>query len=50
MTQAQSPPTPLLDRVRDPADLRRLSDADLHRVADELRADELRAGSVRGAR
>jgi 1-deoxy-D-xylulose-5-phosphate synthase len=43
-----TPPTPLLDRIRQPADLRRLSDADLKRVADELRAETIAAVSVTG--
>ncbi|WP_029031810.1 1-deoxy-D-xylulose-5-phosphate synthase N-terminal domain-containing protein, partial [Salinarimonas rosea] len=40
--------TPLLDTIRDPADLRGLSDADLRRVADELRAETIDAVSVTG--
>ncbi|WP_280742906.1 1-deoxy-D-xylulose-5-phosphate synthase N-terminal domain-containing protein, partial [Salinarimonas rosea] len=39
------PDTPLLDTIRDPADLRGLSDADLRRVADELRAETIDAVS-----
>jgi len=42
------PRTPLLDRVRDPQDLRRLSDAQLRQVADELRAETISAVSVTG--
>jgi 1-deoxy-D-xylulose-5-phosphate synthase len=34
-----SPQTPLLDRIERPADLRRLSDPELKRLADELRGD-----------
>ncbi len=34
-----SPVTPLLDGVHDPADLRRLPEARLRQVADELRAE-----------
>ncbi len=45
------PLTPHLDRVHVPADLRQFSDADLRKVADELRAetkvaDELRAETI----
>jgi 1-deoxy-D-xylulose-5-phosphate synthase len=42
------PHTPLLDRVQTPADLKHLSDADLARVADELRAETISAVSVTG--
>ncbi len=42
------PHTPTLDRVRVPADLRRMSDAELRRVADELRAETISAVSVTG--
>jgi len=42
------PQTPLLDQVRSPADLKRLSDAELHRLADELRAETISAVSVTG--
>jgi 1-deoxy-D-xylulose-5-phosphate synthase len=35
------PATPLLDRIRTPADLRGLSDAQLRQVADELRAETI---------
>lgn len=35
------PKTPLLDKVRTPADLRRMSDADLARLSDELRAETI---------
>ena len=45
---ADRPNTPLLDRVTQPADLRRLSDADLHRLADELRAETISAVSETG--
>ena len=34
-------PTPLLDRIRDPADLRQLPESDLQRLADELRWDTI---------
>ena len=36
---AQNSKTPLLDKVRSPSDLRRLSDAELSILADELRLD-----------
>ncbi|WP_112873199.1 1-deoxy-D-xylulose-5-phosphate synthase [Paracoccus endophyticus] len=42
------PPTPLLDRVAAPADLRALSDRELHQLADELRAETISAVSVTG--
>ncbi|QIE56350.1 1-deoxy-D-xylulose-5-phosphate synthase [Pikeienuella piscinae] len=44
----QRPATPLLDRVERPAALRRLSDRDLKRLADELRAETISAVSVTG--
>jgi 1-deoxy-D-xylulose-5-phosphate synthase len=37
----QRPVTPLLDRARTPAELRRLSEAELETLADELRLDLL---------
>ncbi len=42
------PSTPHLDRVHVPADLRQFSDADLRKVADELRAETISAVSVTG--
>jgi 1-deoxy-D-xylulose-5-phosphate synthase len=42
------PRTPLLDRVQTPADLKRLSDPDLSRLADELRAETISAVSTTG--
>ena len=36
--------TPLLDRIDVPADLRRLPEADLRQLADELRAELIDAG------
>jgi 1-deoxy-D-xylulose-5-phosphate synthase len=42
------PHTPLLDRVRLPADLRTLSDAQLRQLADELRAETISAVSETG--
>lgn len=44
----QTPKTPLLDQVHVPADLKRLSDAQLRQVADELRAETISAVSVTG--
>jgi len=46
MTEA--PATPTLDRVRLPADIKALSDADLKRLADELRAETIWAVSQTG--
>src|SRR3546814_19029128 len=40
--------TPLLDRIRVPADLRRLEPAQLRQLADELRAETIAAVSVTG--
>ena len=42
------PKTPTLDRVQFPSDLRRLSDPQLHRLADEVRAETVSAVSVTG--
>ena len=42
------PKTPVLDRVQLPADLKRLSDRELHQLADELRAETISAVSVTG--
>jgi 1-deoxy-D-xylulose-5-phosphate synthase len=42
------PETPYLDRIKSPADLRRLSDADLTRVARDLRAETIAAVSRTG--
>ncbi|MCA3448429.1 MAG: 1-deoxy-D-xylulose-5-phosphate synthase [Rhodobacter sp.] len=42
------PRTPILDRVTLPADLKALSDRDLHQLADELRAETISAVSVTG--
>ncbi|MBX3446423.1 MAG: 1-deoxy-D-xylulose-5-phosphate synthase [Parvibaculaceae bacterium] len=41
-------PTPLLDRVKTPADLRALPEPDLRQVADELRAEVIDAVSQTG--
>ncbi|HEY4251791.1 MAG TPA: 1-deoxy-D-xylulose-5-phosphate synthase N-terminal domain-containing protein, partial [Roseomonas sp.] len=42
------PQTPLLDRIREPADLRNLSGDQLKQVAAELRAETIDAVSVTG--
>ncbi|TYO89151.1 1-deoxy-D-xylulose-5-phosphate synthase [Oceanicella actignis] len=42
------PHTPLLDRVRTPADLKSLTDAELERLAHELRQETISAVSVTG--
>ncbi|MFN0115355.1 MAG: 1-deoxy-D-xylulose-5-phosphate synthase [Paracoccaceae bacterium] len=42
------PATPTLDRVRDPGDLKRMTDRELRQVADELRAETIAAVSVTG--
>jgi len=42
------PNTPLLDQIGSPEDLKRLSDAELRIVADELRAETISAVSVTG--
>ncbi|MBZ0122484.1 MAG: 1-deoxy-D-xylulose-5-phosphate synthase, partial [Roseovarius sp.] len=42
------PSTPLLDTVQGPADLRRMSEADLSRLAQELRAETISAVSETG--
>jgi 1-deoxy-D-xylulose-5-phosphate synthase len=42
------PETPLLDQVRDPADLRKLDPAQLRQLADELRAETISAVGVTG--
>src|SRR6202040_4484254 len=41
-------PTPLLDTISTPADLRRLPEKDLRQVADELRAETVSAVAVTG--
>jgi 1-deoxy-D-xylulose-5-phosphate synthase len=45
---APRPKTPLLDRVRVPADLRNFSNEQLRQLADELRAETIDAVSVTG--
>jgi 1-deoxy-D-xylulose-5-phosphate synthase len=44
----ESSPTPLLDQIRTPADLRRLNEASLRQLADELRQETISAVSVTG--
>ena len=46
MTQVSK--TPLLDTVRTPEDLRRIPEADLRQLADELRQETVDAVSVTG--
>jgi 1-deoxy-D-xylulose-5-phosphate synthase len=41
-------PTPLLDRIRDPADLRQIPESDLTRLADELRWDAIESVAETG--
>ncbi len=48
MTETPPSDTPLLDRVTSPADLRGLSDAELARLADELRTETIRIVSETG--
>lgn len=45
---AQLPDTPLLDRVSTPADMKGLSQAELHQLAQELRQETIAAVSVTG--
>ena len=45
---ASNIPTPLLDTIQVPADLRRLPEKDLKQVAEELRAETIAAVSVTG--
>ena len=42
------PHTPLLDRVQFPSDMKRLTDSELRRLADEVRAETISAVSVTG--
>ena len=44
----ETPKTPILDRVRLPADLKALTDSELRQLADELRAETVSAVSVTG--
>src|SRR5262245_66553019 len=41
-------PTPILDTIHTPADLRRLGEKQLRQVADELRAETISAVAVTG--
>jgi len=45
---SERPDTPLLDTIQSPADLNRLSDAELHRLADELRSETIWSVSQTG--
>jgi 1-deoxy-D-xylulose-5-phosphate synthase len=45
---SQRPATPLLDKVTSPADLKRLSDPDLERLAHELRSETIWSVSQTG--
>ncbi|NNE81236.1 MAG: 1-deoxy-D-xylulose-5-phosphate synthase [Silicimonas sp.] len=45
---SDSPATPVLDRVSVPADMKRLSDGELHQLAAELRAETISAVSETG--
>ena len=45
---SQRPDTPILDRVNAPADLKILSDPELHQLADELRTETISAVSETG--
>jgi len=45
---SKRPHTPMLDQIGAPADLKRLSDADLHAVAQELRTETISAVSETG--
>ncbi|MGI9394171.1 MAG: 1-deoxy-D-xylulose-5-phosphate synthase [Boseongicola sp.] len=45
---SERPHTPILDEVASPADLKRLSDAELNQLADELRAETVSAVSETG--
>ena len=44
----ETPTTPILDRVRLPSDMKGLTDRELKRLADELRAETISAVSVTG--
>ncbi|PWE29342.1 1-deoxy-D-xylulose-5-phosphate synthase [Maritimibacter sp. 55A14] len=48
MTDETRPATPLLDTIASPADMKRLSDAQLHQLADELRVETISAVSETG--
>ena len=45
---SKTKPTPLLDSIKSPADLRRVNESDLPQVADELRAETINAVAVTG--
>ena len=44
----ERPYTPLLDQVHEPADLNSFSDAELHQLAEELRAETISVVSETG--
>ena len=48
VVMADNPPTPLLDQVRVPADLRRLQPEQLRQLADELRTETISAVGTTG--
>jgi 1-deoxy-D-xylulose-5-phosphate synthase len=48
VTDQPRPLTPLLDRVKSPADMKHLNEAELRQLADELRAETISAVSVTG--
>ncbi len=48
MNDLMSPKTPLLDGLATPSDIRQLGDADLGKLADEVRAETISAVSVTG--
>lgn len=48
MDDPNRPDTPLLDRVKTPADMRELSDTELRMLADEVRSETVSAVSVTG--
>ncbi|MGG7645076.1 1-deoxy-D-xylulose-5-phosphate synthase [Rhodovulum sp. YNF3179] len=48
MTDQARPDTPLLDTISSPADMKRLGDGELRRLADELRAETISAVSETG--
>ena len=45
---SETPKTPILDRVQQPSDLKALTDRELRKLADELRAETISAVSVTG--
>ena len=45
---SNEPHTPLLDQIASPSDLKRFNDADLERIAQELRSETISAVSETG--